>query len=113
MPFPRKNPAIMRDFLLKQLQLLSGSVHIYCLFAIEKLYISKLLVRNAHNSNISMLRQEGFNSFYMYLCILTTCTMTNIYRELEHGKSIPLQIFFKVRIRLFILLCFGRLIKQH
>lgn len=68
-------------FILKQLQfqLLTGCFYFLLLIAKEYLYVSKLLVCNAHYSNFAFLRQTRLNTFDMSLGILCAITMSHIH----------------------------------
>ena len=74
---------------LEQFKLLAWRIRDLWLIAIKQLYVSKLFVCYANYPNFPISWQKRFHSFFMNLCILQTCTMTNINRELKHGKSIP------------------------
>ena len=110
--FPnRKSRFIGGISVLEQFKLLTRRIDINNLFPIKQLNISKLFICYAHDSDLSILRQKRFNSFYMYGCILATGTMTDINGKLKHRKTITLQILPEIRIRFLVFLCFSRQIK--
>ena len=107
--FPNRNPACQGGIsVLEQFKLLTWSIYINNLLSVKQLNISKLFIRNTHDSDLPILWKKRFNSFYMHCCILTTSTMTDINGELKHRKAITLQILPKICIRLLVLLCFSR-----
>ena len=97
----------------KEFQLLAGSLYAVRLFPVKQFYLAKLFVRNAHDSHLSIIREERFNSFYMYRCILAAGAMADINGKLEHRESIALQILPKIGIGFLVFLRFRRQIKKN
>ena len=95
MLFQRKIPLLSGIFLFKTVLTAAWNTHLHCLFTIKQFDISKLFIRNTHNSDTSMLWNKRFNLFYMHSCILATGTMTDIDRKLKHCKSILCRFFLK------------------
>ena len=75
--------------------------------------MTELFVCYAHDSYLSELRKKRFNSFYMYSCIFAAGTMTDIYGELKHRKSITLQVLTEIGVSLFVFLRLGRQIEKN
>lgn len=97
----------------KQLQLLPRSARRLHFFVVENLHTAKLFVRHAHDSDLSMFRQNRFHPFYVNLRVFHTSTMSQIYRELEHSEAVVQQLLAKLRRSLALLFCISRQIEKH
>lgn len=73
---------------LKQLQLLTWSIGRLWLGTKKELYVTKLLVSDAHDSHLSEFWQHGFYPFAMNLCILHAGTMAHVDGKLKHGEPV-------------------------
>lgn len=93
-----KIPCNAGFFVLKQFQLLAGSIDLLYLFTTKQLYVSELFVCDAYYSYLPVLRQKRFDPIFVYLGIFATHTMAHVYGELEHGKSVSLKIFTKIYV---------------
>jgi len=91
--------------------LLCGFRGINRLMSPEYLHHTELLVCDAHNPDVSFVREHGFYPLYMYICILLTTTMPQIDAELEHGKTVHEHILSEPCIVLPVLFCFSWKIK--
>lgn len=69
---------LTRFLILKEFQLLPWSTDSLNFLPIKQFYICKLFIRYTKYSNLTILREKRLDSFYMNLCIFTTCTMTHI-----------------------------------
>ena len=49
----------------------------------------------------------------MYIHVFSTCAVTNVNRELEHGKSITYKFISKGLVNFFVSLCLCRQIKEN
>ena len=58
------------------------------LLPIKKLNVSKLLVSDAHYSDLSIFRKKRVDTLHVDFCILHTCAMAYINGELKHGEAI-------------------------
>lgn len=55
----------------------------------------------------------GLYSFLVYFGILSTWTVSHIYRKLKHGKAIANQLFSEVGCGFALLFCFRWQIKEY
>ena len=92
--------------ILKKFKLLTRSIWLLRLSTKKEFNVPKLLICDAHDAYFTKFWQESLYTFPMYLCIFHAGAMANIYRELEHSKTIfhetlaKLCIFFLVLFRL-------------
>lgn len=98
---------------LKKFKLLIGGICGHLFLTIKNLNISKLFIGYAHDSDVSAFRKQRFNSFYMYLRIVHTRTMSDVDRELEHGETIAHDVLTEFGSNLPVFLCFCRQIIKH
>ena len=97
----------------KQFQLHWLRVYLGNLGTMKHHNVLKLLVGNAHDSNMAKLWHEVLYTLHMNIGIRHACTMPNVDGELEHGETVHLQLFAKQGIGTLVLLCIRRQIKKH
>lgn len=99
--------------LLKQFKLLPFNTFFLWHLPIENFNITKLLVCNTHYTDISILGKKRLDSFDMNCRVIITGAMPSIYRQLEHHKTITLQVLSECGITFLILLRYCWQIKEH
>ena len=97
----------------KQLQLLAWRIHRFRLTVAKYLHITKLLVGDTQNADVTKLGHKRLHPFDMHLSVLITWAMPEINRELEHSEAIGHDAFTESGIGLTLLLRLGRQIKKH
>ena len=89
---------------LKEFQLLTRSIRLLRLGTKEQFDVAKLLVGNAHDTDLAEFRQNGFHPFAMHLSVLHAGAMTHVDRELKHGEAILDETLAELRVLLDVLL---------
>lgn len=100
-------------YLLEQFELLARSVRFYGFMSIKYLYVAKLFVGYAEDSNIAKFGQERLYTLNVYCGILHAGAMADIDRKLEHGESVTAQILTKKRVSLFVFLGVGGQVEKY
>ena len=83
------------------------------MLAVEQEHVGELLVRNAHDANLSIFRQGALHPPYMHVGILRTRAMAQVNGELKHRETILQQLLAELGCRLTLLLRIGRQIEKH
>ncbi len=83
------------------------------MLAVEQEHVGELLVRNAHDANLSIFGQGTLHTPYMHVGILCARAMAQVNRELKHREAILQQLLAELGCRLALLLRIRRQIEKH
>lgn len=98
---------------LKKFQLLARLRHLLLLATMVNFYFPELLIRDAHNPYVAILRQKRLHALDVYIRVLATSTMPHIDGELEHCKAVFQNLFPKICVGLTLPFRLGRQIEKH
>lgn len=76
------------------------------ILGVKKFHGPELLIRYSQDAHLSFRRKKRLCPADMYIGILGTCAMSEIYRELEHYKPVTQKLFaeFSSGFDLFLVL---------
>ena len=98
---------------LKQLQLLNRLINLYLFATFKNLHISKLLVRDPENTDLTEWGHPFLDTCYMNICVLRTRAVTQINTELKHSEPVHQKLFAEQGILLPVFLGICRKVKEN